>query len=479
MAYGNAAGSPGSIKSEGGSDAKPARTQISSFGADEELVRELPPNWTLRRFQEEVRKVVADYFQALTVTQAASQVQALLKDCPSEADELGALAIRAALDRGEAAQKPMVDLLCKLTSVQAIDSPALVRSFEKLFCTWEDIAIDVPRAPEALIRILRGCVDGGVADRALVSKLPENLLNAALRGADPELSDLLADLTGELKAFKQHAARALEEYFVALNTDEVATCLEELGSGRYHYEIVKKAVTLSFSQTDEEAARGAVVTLLSELSSRGLLTKDDLQWGVTRVLGQLDDLELDCPRCPDLTVELLSRLVSDELVSVPFLRWCRCLRIGGATGLKVLDDTQRRTPEYSKKYMGTAQFKREIQTMILEYFNSGDKEEFGRCVREIAPLQPEQNAELIRKIMVLAMERTGQMCEMALELLVWLCRHEELDEDALERGFDDLYTRMPDLLLDVPDAHEMSRAFVVEAKKAKVLRREWPDPAEE
>ncbi|CAK0823454.1 unnamed protein product [Prorocentrum cordatum] len=119
MAYGNAAGSPGSIKSEGGSDAKPARTQISSFGADEELVRELPPNWTLRRFQEEVRKVVADYFQALTVTQAASQVQALLKDCPSEADELGALAIRAALDRGEAAQKPMVDLLCKLTSVQA------------------------------------------------------------------------------------------------------------------------------------------------------------------------------------------------------------------------------------------------------------------------------------------------------------------------------------------------------------------------
>jgi len=148
-------------------------------------------------------------------------------------------------------------------------------------------------------------------------------------------------------------------------------------------------------------------------------------------------------------------------------------------GIKVLDDTQRRTPEYSKKYLGTAQFKREIQTMILEYFNSGDKEEFGRCIREIAPLQPEQNAELIRKIMVLAMERTGQMCEMALELLVWLYRHEELDGDAIESGFDDLYTRMPDLLLDVPDAHEMSRAFVVEAKKAKVLRQEWPGPAEE
>jgi len=37
---------------------------------------------------------------------------------------------------------------------------------------------------------------------------------------------------------------------------------------------------------------------------------------------------------------------------------------------------------------------------------------------------------------------------------------------------------MSDVILDVPDAHEMARSFVVEAKKEKVLRYEWPDAAE-
>merc|ERR1719367_2618867 len=107
--------------------------------------------------------------------------------------------------------------------------------------------------------------------------------------------------------------------------------------------------------------------------------------------------------------------------------------------------------------------------MILEYFNSGDEAEFGRCIRELAPLRPEQSAELIRKIMTLAIERSGRECEMALRLLVWLSRNEELDAGTVARGFDDLYVRMPDLVLDVPDAEDMARAFVVEARKAKIL----------
>lgn len=32
---------------------------------------------------------------------------------------------------------------------------------------------------------------------------------------------------------------------------------------------------------------------------------------------------------------------------------------------------------------------------------------------------------------------------------------------------------MPDLLLDVPDAHEMAQSFVVEAKKNALLEEDW------
>jgi len=234
----------------------------------------------------------------------------------------------------------------------------------------------------------------------------------------------------------------------------------------------------SFSQSDTAAARDTALALLADLSSSTLLSKDDLQWGLTRLLGTLDDLKLDCPQCADLATEVCVGLVSDELVSVPFLRRCRQLRIGGTTGLKVIDGTQRRTPEYHKRFLGTHQFKLEIQTMILEYFNGGDKEEFGRCVRELQPLPTDKSSELIRKVMTFAMERSATDRENALSLLVWLNHQDEMDAEAIEAGFDDMYLKLPDVMLDVPDAEAMAKAFVDGTQSAKVLRAEWPEPIE-
>lgn len=479
MAQGNKARSPASAPSSPGP--RPALISKSSFGTDEELAGELPPTWSLARFQEEVKSMIKEYFVARVVDDAVARARELLKDCPAEADELGALAIRMALDRDQAAQQALVDLFCGLRRSSVLDASAPVRSFEKLFCTWEDIAIDAPKAPEALLGMLMGCFAGGVVEHALLTKIPEGLMNAGLARAGPSLQpsdDLLRTVAAELKEFKHQVSCCLEQYFVSLNLDEAEHRLREIGMANYHHELVKKAIIATFSQPSPQDGREAILVLFQKLTVSGVLSKDDLQWGVTRLLGQLDDLELDCPRAGELAVEFLACLVADEFVSAPFLRRCRLLRMGGATGLRVLDAAQRRTPEYCKKHLGIAQFKQELHTMIIEFFNSGDEAEFGRCVRELAPLSEERSAELIRKIMTVAMERSGADCEQALRLLVWLCRHEEISAEALEAGFDDLYRRMPDLLLDVPDAQEMARAFVVEAQKAKVLRPGWPDPPE-
>jgi len=459
-----------------------SRSRTSSFGEDEELASELPPDWTLRKFQKEVKSVLTEYFISLLADEATCRVRELLAACPSEADELAVLAIRSGLERDGAAQLATVELLCGLNKASMLDGPALIRSFEKLFCTWEDIAIDVPKAPTALLGILEGCVVGGIVGRELLTKLPESLLSAGLGEAAssvlPGLAGSLAQVAAELREFKRQATRSLQEYFTSHNADEVATFLGELSMQPYHHEFVKKVITMSFAQSNEEAAREVAIVLLTRLSATEVISKDDLQWGVTRLLGQLDDLELDCPRCVELATELCTCLIADELVSAPFLRRCRLLRIGGAAGLRVLDGTQRRTPEYSKKCLGAAQFKRELHTMILEYFDSGDEAEFGRCVRELAPLFPDQSAELIRKVMIFAMERSACDCARALRLLIWLCRHEELSHEAMELGFNALYTGMPDLLLDVPNAQDIAQSFVEEAKKAKVLRKDWPDAPE-
>lgn len=459
----------------------PARERRSTFGDDDELSTELPSNWTLREFQEKAKTALTEFFISRATNDSVASLKELLSTCPSEADELGVVALRYAVDKDEACQEALVELLCSLQkSSSLLDRAALVRSFEKLFCTWEDLAIDAPKAPEVLLQMLRGCIACGVLDRSLLTKLPENLINAGITKAGEPVAEMISGVAAELKSFKKQIVSTLEEYFVALNPAEVETFLKELGMPAYHHELVKKAIIMSFSQANianSEHSREAAVTLLRELSRASTLTKDDLQWGVTRVLGQLEDLELDCPKSSELAMEFISAMVEHELVSVPFLRRCRMLRIGGHSGLRVIDGALRRTPEYSKKHLGTNKFKLELQSMILEYFNSSDEAEFCRCVSELAPLSPAQSAELVRKVMLLGMERSGGDCELAVKLLVRLARDEEIQADGFEAGFDELYARMPDIVLDVPDAREMSKSFVVEAKKAELLRHDWVPPA--
>eukprot|EP00928_Gymnodinium_smaydae_P024815 TRINITY_DN1996_c1_g3_i1.p3 TRINITY_DN1996_c1_g3~~TRINITY_DN1996_c1_g3_i1.p3 ORF type:complete len:116 (-),score=29.51 TRINITY_DN1996_c1_g3_i1:93-440(-) len=111
--------------------------------------------------------------------------------------------------------------------------------------------------------------------------------------------------------------------------------------------------------------------------------------------------------------------------------------------------------------------------MILEYFDSGGEAEFGRCVSELAPLSRAQSAEIVRKILCQAMERNAPANEKAIELLVWLCRHEELDCESIEAGFEEMYSRMDDIKLDVPDAPARTQSFVNEAQKKGILGSSW------
>mmetsp|Transcript_65247 Transcript_65247/g.155866 ORF Transcript_65247/g.155866 Transcript_65247/m.155866 type:complete len:525 (+) Transcript_65247:184-1758(+) len=461
--------------SKGRTSLRPARTLSSTFGEDAELAHEMPQSWTLKRFQDDVKELLDEYFRAGDLQATVRRTRELLAACPS-ADEFGVIAIRCAMDGDEDVGRYNLKLLCALNKHGIIDDAGFVRSFEKLFCTWEDIMMDAPKAPVLILRTLQDLVAGGVPIKALYTKVPEGLLKAADAKEESAVSEVLRGVAANLKEFKKKLTPCIEEYFVALNDEEVEIFLKELNMLDYHHEFVKKVATHSFSTNNITSARDSVITLFGHLSTRGLLTKDDLQWGITRLLSQLDDLTLDCPHAIDHTTELLCAMVSDELVGVPFLRRCTLLRIGGLSGVQVLKNTQRRTPEYSKRYLDTAQFKKELQTMIEEYLNAGDVAEFTRCVRDLAPNEA-QSAELVRKLMTFAMERSGTECEMALQLLTSLCRDEEVELAAVEKGFDELYERMPDLILDVPDAREMARTFVVEARRAELLPSDWQEPS--
>eukprot|EP00929_Paragymnodinium_shiwhaense_P014340 TRINITY_DN122243_c0_g1_i1.p1 TRINITY_DN122243_c0_g1~~TRINITY_DN122243_c0_g1_i1.p1 ORF type:complete len:494 (-),score=130.49 TRINITY_DN122243_c0_g1_i1:166-1647(-) len=450
----------------GGLLVRPGLDRQSSFGDDEELAIVLPPVSALKRFQTKVAKELDEYYLSHDSKAAVVDLQDILKGLPSAADEVGVMVIRAALDKNDAAIRACIRLIEALFRGRVLDDSAWIRSFEKLFCTWEDISLDSPKAPEALVTILHGCIACRVVGQSLLIKMPESLLSLSGEGHAFGITQFIAQ---ELREFKKRIDKELKEYFVALDVDEVATFLQELNRQAYHHEFVKKAAALSFTQEEPCASRNAVLALFSGLSSHGLLGKDDLQWGVTRLLGQLDDLALDCPKAAERCAELCSAMVSAELLSVPFIRWCKLLRIGGATGLKVLEDVKHQTPEYWKKHLDSAEFKAELRVMILEFFDCGDTAEFGRCVQDLAPLDAQRSAELVRKLLVLAMERSSSCRDKAMDLLHYLCRNEELSRAEVECGFTELFRQLPDIAKDVPTAPQLAGELVQEAKKREIM----------
>jgi len=69
-----------------------------------------------------------------------------------------------------------------------------------------------------------------------------------------------------------------------------------------------------------------------------------MRWGITRLLGSLEDLSLDCPASSKFAVEHLQEIVAANLVTYTFLKRCQLLRVGGAPGLTVLEAARAWTP---------------------------------------------------------------------------------------------------------------------------------------
>ena len=71
-------------------------------------------------------------------------------------------------------------LTVRCSRCSALDNSALVRSFEKIFCTLEDLKIDCPHAERVVLEIIQGCIEAQCVQQKLLTKLPETLLRAGV-----------------------------------------------------------------------------------------------------------------------------------------------------------------------------------------------------------------------------------------------------------------------------------------------------------
>lgn len=103
----------------------------------------------------------------------------------------------------------------------------------------------------------------------------------------------------------------------------------------FHHEYVKRILVASVDWP--AGSRTVCADLLMQLQREGVLTPGDLQWGSLMLLGQLEDLTLDCPNSTGIAAKHFQNMLAAGLLSETFLRRCLTLRMGGGAGMVVVE----------------------------------------------------------------------------------------------------------------------------------------------
>jgi programmed cell death protein 4 len=271
-----------------------------------------------------------------------------------------------------------------------------------------------------------------------------------------------------LSEFKRRVTAALEEYFDSEDCAEAIRAIAELACPDYHYEVVKRAISLALDRGDRD--RELVSRFLSA-SYPSLLPVEQLGKGFERLFEYVDDLELDVPGASQIVAQFLSRALVDEILPPSFLTDPVVAGLGGevvqsAKRMLSRDHTHSRVERIWGPGDGRPvdELKVEMDALLAEYLVSHDATEAARCVRLLAC--GHFLHEFVKRAVVLALDHTD--AHVALDAVANLFEHlaadEVLSKAQLEQGLAKLKEKLPDLALDAPMAPDALAALVARAK---------------
>lgn len=262
-----------------------------------------------------------------------------------------------------------------------------------------------------------------------------------------------------LSEMKKEVKVILEEYFTNGDTEEVLDLILGLDSEAFHYEVVKRAISMSLDMHEKE--REMVSKLLSMLYPK-CLSMAQIGKGFERLLESIDDLRLDTPNVDGILATFLARAVVDEILPPKFLMDTLVIQIGGS----VVDNAKKKLSIHHgsarlEKGWGPGdgrsveQLKIAVDQLLQEYLLSNDVIEASRCVGELNV--PNFHHEVIKRAITNGMESNN------IQSMVTLCAHfiqqEIVSMLQLKQGIERVQSILPDISLDVPDASNLFQEF--------------------
>ncbi|CAD2100459.1 conserved Plasmodium protein, unknown function [Plasmodium vinckei brucechwatti] len=269
----------------------------------------------------------------------------------------------------------------------------------------------------------------------------------------------IKEMENEKKEFKKKSRDFLCDFFNDGNIDEVIEFLNNTNS-LFHYEFIRISIIESFSKNN--ICRKFISYLLDNLSETYYF-KNDIIIAFIRIIGYIDDYEIDFPNSKEMICKFLLRCIYDDVLYPAFLSDIYKLHIGGVTGMMICNKTQQRVIDKKTKNLNNINYiwdeddtyekmklKRKINNTLLEYFYLYiDEEEFYLYLDEFLPSYHDLCNYVVKKIFVLNVDINNDI-NLSLKLVKLLLNKNFISKKNIEEGIQEVLNSLRDIILDIP-----------------------------
>ncbi|KAL7098304.1 hypothetical protein ACP275_09G008300 [Erythranthe tilingii] len=370
--------------------------------------------------------------------------------------------VSLAMDRHNK-EKEMASVLLSALYADVINAAHISQGFFMLVESADDLAVDILDAVDVLALFIARAVVDDILPPAFIPRARKMLQESSkgyqvLQTAEksylsaPHHAELIERRWGgsthlTVDEVKKKISELLREYIESGDTSEACRCIRQLGVSFFHHEVVKRALVLAM---EIQNAEPLIRKLLKEAADEGLISSSQMVKGFTRLAESLDDLALDIPSAKKKFQALVPQAISEGWLDASFLN-------------SSVEDGEKKPDENDEKLK---RYKREVVTIIHEYFHSDDIPELIQSLEDLG--MPEYNPIFLKKLITLAMDRKNREKEMASVLLSAL--HIEIfSTDDIVNGFVLLLESAEDTALDILDASNELAFFLARAVIDDVL----------
>ncbi|KAF8005874.1 hypothetical protein BT93_K0221 [Corymbia citriodora subsp. variegata] len=367
--------------------------------------------------------------------------------------------VSMAMDRHDK-QKEMASVLLSALYADVISPPQIRDGFVLLLESADDLSVDILDAVDVLALFLARAVVDEILPPAFLTRakktLPEStkgfqVIQTAEKShlSAPHHAELLERRWGgsthiTVEEVKKKIDDLLREYVETGDAFEACRCIRELGVAFFHHEVVKRALVLAI---ETQATEPLMMKLLKEASEEGLISTSQMSKGFTRLAESLDDLALDVPSAKSLFQSLVPKAISEGWLDASFSK------SSDNGDVQIEKEKLRR-------------YKKEVVTIIHEYFLSDDIPELIRSLEDLGAL--EFNPVFLKRLITLAMDRKNREKEMA-SILLSALHIEIFSTEDIVSGFVLLLESAEDTALDILDASNELALFLARAVIDDVL----------